>query len=72
MTRPLARFGQRSGNCRALVDTVLHGHKFDATKSQRELGLEYTALADTLVRTVQWYVDFGFVQRPLPNFPRLS
>lgn len=57
--------------CAELLDTLLHGHRFDGSKAGRELGLQYTDLRTTLTKTIQWFVDYGFVP-PQPNFPRLS
>ncbi len=76
--RPLGRaFGwlaDRLGDdevCTELIQTLLHGHRFDGSKATRELGLAYTDLDTTLTKTIQWFVDYGFVP-PQPNFPRLS
>ena len=35
--------------------------------SAEELGLEYTAVADTFARTIEWAVSEGLVTRPLPR-----
>lgn len=40
--------------CREMVKTLLHGHRYDGSRAQRELGLSYTAPQDTLRRTVEW------------------
>ena len=40
--------------CREMVRTLLHGHRYDGSRAQRELGLSYTAPRDTLRRTVEW------------------
>ncbi len=40
--------------CREMVKTLLHGHRYDGSRAQRELGLTYTAPRDTLQRTVEW------------------
>lgn len=47
--------------CREMVRTMLHGHAYDGSKAQRDLGLRYTPLEETLRRTVAWYVEHGFV-----------
>jgi len=56
--------------CAELVRTLRHGARYDGSKARRELGLHYAPLSYTLRRTVEWYVEFGFVERDLPSFPR--
>lgn len=53
--------------CPESLRTVLHGHRYDGSRATRELGLEYTRLAETLRRTIQWLVDYRFVRRKLPR-----
>jgi dihydroflavonol-4-reductase len=55
------------GVCREMVRTMLHGHAYDGTRAVRELGLRYTPLHETLQRTLAWYVENGYVSRPLPG-----
>jgi dihydroflavonol-4-reductase len=52
--------------CRARVRTILHGHRYDGSRATRELGLEYTPVAHTFARTIEWAVEAGLVTRPLP------
>jgi dihydroflavonol-4-reductase len=52
--------------CRAMVRTVLHGHRYDGSRATRELGLEYTPARETFARTVEWALAEGLVRRPLP------
>jgi dihydroflavonol-4-reductase len=40
--------------CREMVRTLLHGHRYDGSRAQRELGLAYTDPRETLRRTVDW------------------
>jgi len=47
--------------CVEMLRTLLHGHRFDASRSVDDLGMGYTPLADTLARTVRWLVENGFV-----------
>jgi len=47
--------------CVEMLRTLLHGHRFDASRSMTDLGMVYTPLSDTLRRTVQWLTDNGFV-----------
>lgn len=58
--------GRTSPICRARVRTLLHGHRYDASLSERELGLVYAPVAETFRRTVAWAVAEGLVTRPLP------
>jgi dihydroflavonol-4-reductase len=54
--------------CRESLATLVAGARYDGSRAERELGLQYTPLEETLRRTVRWLVDFGFVRRALPNF----
>jgi dihydroflavonol-4-reductase len=40
--------------CREMVRTLLHGHQYDGSRAERELGLRYTEPRETLRRTVEW------------------
>jgi dihydroflavonol-4-reductase len=62
--------GKTSPICRARVDTILHGHRYDGSLATRELGLRYTPVAETFGRTIEWAVGAGLVTRPLPRFER--
>jgi dihydroflavonol-4-reductase len=37
-----------------MVRTLLHGHIYDGSRAERDLGLRYTAPRDTLRKTVDW------------------
>jgi len=63
--------GGTSPICRARVDTILHGHRYDGSLATRELGLQYTPVAETFRRTMEWAVAEGLVTRPLPAVGRL-
>ncbi len=52
--------------CREMVRTLLHGHRYDGSRAQRELGLAYTAPADTLRRTVAWARAQGLLRPAQP------
>jgi dihydroflavonol-4-reductase len=54
--------------CRAMVRTMLHGHRYDGSRATRELGLDYTPVEDTFARTIEWALEAGLVKRPLPEF----
>lgn len=47
--------------CREAVRTLLHGHRYDGAKAERELGLRYTPLEETLERTLSWLAERGLV-----------
>lgn len=55
--------GRTSPLCRARVDTLLHGHRYDGSLATRELGVKYTPLAETLTRTIEWALHEGLVNR---------
>src|SRR6202012_1042496 len=38
--------------CREMIRTLLHGHLYDGSRAERELGLHYTVPRDTVRRTV--------------------
>jgi dihydroflavonol-4-reductase len=40
--------------CPELARTLLHGHRYDGSKSERDLDLRYTPLHETLRRTLAW------------------
>jgi dihydroflavonol-4-reductase len=40
--------------CREMVRTLLHGHRYDGSRAERELGLTYSDPRETVRRTVQW------------------
>ena len=50
--------------CREMVRTLLHGHRYDGSRATRELGLDYTPVADTFRRTIEWAAGEGLVKRP--------
>jgi dihydroflavonol-4-reductase len=66
LPRPVARLGGAAAElafrargkhppvCREMVRTLLHGHRYDGTRAERELGLTYTPARETLLRTVEW------------------
>ncbi|MGH2706545.1 MAG: NAD-dependent epimerase/dehydratase family protein [Actinomycetota bacterium] len=60
--------GRSTHLCRESVRTILHGHRYDGLRAERELGLHYRSLGETLRRTVAWYVREGIVTRAMPAF----
>lgn len=53
--------------CREMVDTILHGHRYDGSRATRELGLAYTPVAETFRRTIDWAMAEGLVTRSAPG-----
>jgi dihydroflavonol-4-reductase len=53
--------GRVSPMCPARVATILHGHRYDGSLAERELGLRYTPLAETFGRTIEWAREQGLV-----------
>lgn len=51
-----------AGICPALVRTLLHGHRFDASKAVSELGMNFLPATETLARTVQWLEAEGYLR----------
>jgi len=49
--------------CREMVRTLLHGHAYDGSRAERELGLAYTPVRETLRRTIAWAEGEGLVRR---------
>lgn len=58
---------KRAPFCREMMRTLLHGHAYDGGRAERELGLCYTPIEDTLRRTLRWYEEHGHLTRPLPG-----
>jgi dihydroflavonol-4-reductase len=50
--------------CREMVRTLLHGHRYDGSRAARALGLDYTPVAETFRRTIDWAIAEGLVRRP--------
>jgi dihydroflavonol-4-reductase len=55
--------------CREMVETMLHGHRYDGSRAARELGLTYTPVEQTLRRTIEWAAAQGLM-RSRPAVPR--
>lgn len=54
--------GRQPPVCREMVRTLLHGHRYDGSRAERELGLVYSPPRDTLVRTVEWARGEGLLR----------
>jgi dihydroflavonol-4-reductase len=48
--------------CREMVDTLLHGHQYDGSRAERELGLRYIEPRETVRRTVDWARSQGLLR----------
>jgi dihydroflavonol-4-reductase len=55
--------------CREMVRTLLHGHRYDGSRAERDLGLHYTPVRETFRRTIEWALAEGLVKRRLPAWP---
>jgi len=55
--------------CREAIRTLLHGHRYDGSRSERELGLRYTPVERTVRRTLEWYAEQGLAPPPLGSLP---
>lgn len=47
--------------CRESLRTLLHGHRYDGSRAERELGLTYRPVEATLRRTAEWLLAEGLV-----------
>ncbi len=57
--------GKEAPVCPETVRTLLHGHRFDASLSEHELGLRYTPVETTIRRTLAWYAERGLAPAPI-------
>jgi dihydroflavonol-4-reductase len=55
--------------CREMVRTLLHGHRYDGSRAERDLGLHYTPVHETFRRTIEWAIAEELVRRRLPAWP---
>jgi len=53
--------------CREAVRTLLHGHRYDGSRAERDLGLVYTPMEETVRRTLAWYAERGLAPAPLEH-----
>jgi dihydroflavonol-4-reductase len=54
--------GRQPPLCREMVRTLVHGHRYNGSRAQRELGLRYTPVAETFRRTIEWAKSEGLVR----------
>ena len=48
--------------CREMVRTLIHGHRYDGSRAERELGMRYTDPRETVRRTVEWARRAGLLR----------
>ena len=56
--------------CREALRTLRHGHRYDGSRAERELGLRYRPVEETLRRTAAWLTAEGFVSADAGAPPR--
>lgn len=49
--------------CPDLVRTLLHGHRFDGSRAEHELGIRYTPIRETFTDTIAWFESEGLLDR---------
>lgn len=54
--------GRKPPVCREMVRTLAHGHAYDGSKAERDLGLTYTSPRDTLRRMIDWFRSEGLLE----------
>jgi len=47
--------------CVEMLRTLLHGHRFDVSRSINDLGVSYAPIAETFERSVRWLAQEGLV-----------
>ncbi len=53
--------GRQPPFCREAARVMLHGHRYDGSRAEQELGLTYTTIADTIHRTLDWFANEGLL-----------
>ena len=48
--------------CKEMVDTLRHGHAYDGSRAEQELGLRYTPSEETLGRLIGWFQAEGLLR----------
>jgi dihydroflavonol-4-reductase len=48
--------------CREMVRTLIHGHRYDGSRAEQELGIRYTEPRETVRRTVEWARRTGLLR----------
>jgi dihydroflavonol-4-reductase len=55
--------GAKPKLCREMAATLLHGHAYDGSRAQRELGVTYISFDDMVRKTLTWYEEQGMITR---------
>jgi len=50
--------------CPEVARVLLHGHRYDGSLAERELGLAYTPIEETVRRTLAWYAERDLAPAP--------
>lgn len=53
--------GRQAPLCAESARVLMHGHRYDGSRAERELGLRYTTIEETLSRTVEWFGAEGLL-----------
>jgi dihydroflavonol-4-reductase len=59
--------GRRAPLCREMVRTMLHGHRYDGSRAERELGISYTSAQEMIRRTLVWAREEGLLRSSRPT-----
>ena len=54
--------GRRPPVCREMVRTLLHGHRYNGSRAERDLGVRYTDPRETIRKTVDWARAEGLIR----------
>ncbi|MFC1609769.1 hypothetical protein ACFL6C_02315 [Myxococcota bacterium] len=57
------REGGRPAIAREIVDMIVHGQPVDSTRAEKELSFQARPLEETILASLEWYRDNGYVQR---------
>jgi dihydroflavonol-4-reductase len=57
--------GAKPRLCREMAATLLHGHAYDGSRAERELGLTYISFDDMVRKTLAWYGEHGMITVPI-------
>ncbi len=47
-----------------MAATLLHGHAYDGSRAERELGLTYISFDEMVRKTLAWYAEQGMIPAP--------
>ena len=53
--------------CSESLRVMLHGHKYDGSKAERELGLQYKSIDQFILDTIQWLNSKGLINIGVKN-----